>query len=198
MWHCTAAFTGNARALWQLVIKFPTPVSWRLTFSLLTGCSLLCLPCAVSFIFPSHKGQPSISECCFCSIPVHVLLLSVVQGCNRICHSQFLKLKLCSCTLLAPPGLPLSTPCAWGSRGVIFMLFPQDSWGIALSDWDDQAKAKLPGVAQVWRPGVPRPELKSMYWQQRHHGSNDTGRMCCQSLWCRLERRLWGCFKVIS
>lgn len=81
VWHCTAAFTGNAGALWRFVIKFPTPVSWRLTFSLLTVYSLLlCLPCAALFIFSSYKGQQSISECCFCSVPVHVLL-SVIQYC---------------------------------------------------------------------------------------------------------------------
>lgn len=52
-------------------------------------------------------------------------------------------------SLLHPLSLPLGTLCAWGRRDVVFTLFPQDSRGIALSDWDDQAKAELPGVAQV-------------------------------------------------
>lgn len=195
--HCTAAFTGNARALWQFVIKFPTPVRWRLTFSLLTVYSLLfCLPCAVLFIFSSEKDHPSISECCFCSIPVRVLL-SVVHYCNRSCYSHFLKVKWCNCTLLTPLSLPLSTLCAWGTRGVVFPLFLQDSWGITLSNWDYQAKEELPGVPQIWSPRVPCPELKSLQQQQRH-GSNRTGKMCCLSPWCWLEEGLWGRFKVIS
>lgn len=44
---------------------------------------------------------------------------------------------------------PTEPPCARGSTDVVFMLFPQDSRGIALSDWDNQAKAELPGVTQV-------------------------------------------------
>lgn len=36
-----------------------------------------------------------------------------------------------------------------GQYDVVFMLFAQDSRGITLSDWDNQAKEELPGVTQV-------------------------------------------------
>lgn len=151
-------------------IQFPAPVSWKLTISLLTVHSLLlCLLCTVIYYSPV-KGWSSISECCFCSFPGHALL--VVVCCWNRSHQSFSEVNGMANTLLIP--FPWSTLLARRSRAVVFTLFPQDSWGIAISDRDDQAKAELPGITQVWRPRAAHLELKSLYHQQRHI-SNSTG-----------------------
>lgn len=127
-----------------MTVCYKVLLSRKLKADLQPAHSLLLAPlftlCSHLF-FPSQKGQPSISEHCFCSVPIHVLL-SVLEYCGRSCHPSFSEGEM-----VQP--YPTEPPCAWGSVDVVFMLFPQDSRGITLSDWDNQAKAELPGVTQV-------------------------------------------------
>lgn len=97
---------SNARALWRFVIKLPSPVSWRLTFSLLTAYSwLLFALCSYLFLLLIKVSHPSLSTASARS--VHVLL-SVVHYYGRYCHPLFSESEMVHLYTTEPP-------CAWGS-----------------------------------------------------------------------------------
>lgn len=120
VWHCVAALKRNASTVQSFFIQFPTPVGWKLTVSLLTVHSLLlCLPCTVIYYSPV-KGWSSIPECCFCSVPGHVLL--VVVSCWNRSHKSLSEGEWYGNNFFIP--FPWSTLLARRSRAVVFHTVP--------------------------------------------------------------------------
>lgn len=118
-----SSITGNARALWQFVVKFPSPVSWRL----LTAYSwLLCLPWAVIYFFllkrsAIHLWALLLQHPCPCAV-------SVLQYCGGSCHPSFSEGEMLQpyptvcgaaqcCFHAVPTGFPRNRSIRLGSSG---------------------------------------------------------------------------------